>query len=129
MPGIRQMLINTQNYQSDMDWLPSALASFGPAATQFMDLDLSALKKLVGVMTQADLPDQLKNTINPYFGRLVPYTNKLLPNLGAIVGPLAPSIESIEDVLPQLDVSELLTQALNTFGSNGANLTVTIPAK
>ncbi len=127
MPGIRQMLVNTQNYQSDWDWVSGALPGFTSGSTTFINKDAQLMQVMDTMMKQGNLPNQLTQTVNPYLGTLVPYTNKLLPNLGAIVGPLAPSFNAINDVLPQLDISAMLSQALNTFGSNGANLTVTIP--
>lgn len=36
MPNIRRMLENTQNYQSDMAWLPDSLREFGPATATFV---------------------------------------------------------------------------------------------
>ncbi|GAA4401778.1 MlaD family protein [Tsukamurella soli] len=129
MPGLRRMFANTQRYQSDMEWLPQALAQFGPSAAKPLDALAKLFPRLDQVMREADLPYQVTRTINPYLGRLPTYTNRLLPDLGAIVGPLAPVARAIDGVLPQLDVSELLVQALNTFGSGGVNLTVTVPTR
>ncbi|MDF0530302.1 MlaD family protein [Tsukamurella sp. 8F] len=130
MPSIRQMLENTQSYQSDMSWLAPALRGFGQANSLFIEKDIDILKTLDQFNQKANVPDQLTQTINPYLARITPYTNKVLPNLGTIVGPLVPAAAAIEDVAPKIDVSALLSQMLNTFGNDGAaNLTVTIPPK
>lgn len=130
MPNIRRMLENTQNYQSDMSWLPGAISEFGPSTRTFVMKDIEVLKALDTLMKGIDGPNMLKNTVNPNLFKIAPDTSKLLANLGPITEPMVPVVQAMTDVLPQIDMGALLSQALNTFGSDGAaNLTVVIPPK
>ncbi|RDH13686.1 MCE family protein [Tsukamurella pulmonis] len=130
MPNIRRMMENTQDYQSDMAWLPGAIGEFGPATRTFVTKDVEVLKALDGLMKGIDGPDKLTKTVNPFLFKIAPDTSKLLANLGPITEPLVPVVQAMTDVLPQIDIAALLSQALNTVGSDGAaNLTVVIPPK
>lgn len=130
MPNIRRMMENTQNYQADMSWLPGAISEFGPATKTFVTKDVEVLKALDTLMTGSGSPDVLTKTINPSLFKIAPNTSKLLANLGPITEPLVPVVQALTDVLPQIDMAALLSQALNTVGSDGAaNLTVVIPPK
>ncbi|MBS4103400.1 MlaD family protein [Tsukamurella paurometabola] len=130
MPNIRRMLENTQDYQSDMSWLPSAISEFGPSTRTFVMKDIELLKALDTLMKGIDGPDMLTKTVNPNLFKIAPNTSKLLANLGPITEPMVPVVQAMTDVLPQIDMGALLSQALNTFGSDGAaNLTVVIPPK
>ncbi|MGX9294995.1 MlaD family protein [Tsukamurella paurometabola] len=130
MPEIRRMMENTQNYQSDMNWLPGALADFGPATRTFVVKNVDLLKALDTLMKGSGSPEALTKSVNPGLMRIAPNTSKLLANLGTINEPLVPVVQALTDVMPQIDVAALLSQALNTVGSDGAaNLTVVIPPK
>lgn len=130
MPNIRRMMENTQNYQSDMSWLPGAISEFGPATRTFVVKDVEVLKALDTLMKGMNGPDMLTKSVNPFLFKIAPDTSKLLANLGAINAPLVPVVQALTDVLPQIDMAALLSQALNTVGSDGAaNLTVVIPPK
>ncbi len=131
MPNIRRMMENTQNYQSDMDWLPSAVADFGPANRTFIVKDVEVLKALDSLMNRiGGGPDMLTKIVNPNLMKIAPNTSKLLSNLGPMTAPLVPVVQALTDVLPQIDMAALLSQALNTVGSDGAaNLTVVIPPR
>ncbi|WP_019200302.1 MlaD family protein [Tsukamurella sp. 1534] len=130
MPNIRRMLENTQDYQSDMSWLPGSLEEFGPATATFIKKDVEVLKALDVLMKGSGAPDVLTKTINPNLMKIAPNTSKLLANLGPINEPLVPVVQALTDVMPQIDMAALLSQALKTVGSDGAaNLTVVIPPK
>lgn len=88
------------------------------------------LKALDILMNGSGSPDVLTNSINPYLFKIAPDVSKLLSNLGTINEPLVPVVQALTDVMPQIDVAALLSQALKTVGSDGqANLTVVIPPK
>ena len=130
MPNIRRMMENTQNYQSDMNWLPGAISEFGPSTRTFVTKDVEVLKALYTLMKGIDGPNMLANTVNPNLFKIAPNTSKLLANLGPISAPMVPVVQALTDVLPQIDMAALLSQALNTVGSDGAaNLTVVIPPR
>lgn len=131
MPNIRRMMENTQDYQSDMNWLPGAVTDFGPATRTFVVKNVELLKAL-DTLTKGigGSPDRLTKVVNPNLMKIAPDTSKLLANLGTINEPLVPVVQAMTDVLPQIDMAALLSQALNTVGSDGAaNLTVVIPPK
>lgn len=130
MPNIRRMMENTQNYQADMDWLPGAISEFGPATRTFVVKDVELLKALDVLMKGINGPEMLTKSVNPFLMKIAPNTSKLLSNLGPMTEPLVPVVQALTDVLPQIDMAALLSQALNTVGSDGAaNLTVVIPPK
>lgn len=127
MPEIRRMFENTQTYQSDMAWLPKAISDFGPATAKFIDKDVELMGVLDKMMKEGNTPDTLTQVVNPYLLKIAPDVSTLLANLGTISEPLVPVTEALNDVLPKIDVSALLSQALNTVGNDGVNLTVVIP--
>ncbi|WP_336671860.1 MlaD family protein [Tsukamurella sp. USMM236] len=130
MPNIRRMMENTQDYQADMDWLPGAISEFGPATRTFVVKDVEMLKALDVLMKGINGPEMLTKSVNPFLMKIAPNTSKLLSNLGPMTEPLVPVVQALTDVLPQIDMAALLSQALNTVGSDGAaNLTVVIPPK
>ena len=130
MPNIRRMMENTQNYQSDMGWLPGSIGGFGSPTATFVTKDVGVLKALDTVMKGTGSPDTLTKTVNPNLLKIAPDVSKLLSNLGIINQPLVPVVQALTDTLPQVDMSALLSQALRTVGSDGAaNLTVVIPPK
>ncbi|GAB3133414.1 hypothetical protein GCM10027289_23230 [Tsukamurella serpentis] len=130
MPNIRRMMENTQKYQADMNWLPGAIADFGSANRDFIRKDVEVIRALEILMAGSNAPDSLTKTINPNLLKIAPDTSKLLANLGPINEPLVPVVQALTDVMPQIDMGALLSQALNTVGSDGAaNLTVVIPPK
>lgn len=130
MPNIRRMMENTQDYQADMDWLPGAISEFGPATRTFVVKDVEVLKALDVLMKGINGPEMLTKSVNPFLMKIAPNTSKLLSNLGPMTEPLVPVVQALTDVLPQIDMAALLSQALNTVGSDGAaNLTVVIPPK
>ncbi|MCA0157331.1 MlaD family protein [Tsukamurella sp. M9C] len=130
MPNIRRMMENTQDYQADMDWLPGAISEFGPATRTFVVKDVEVLKALDVLMNGINGPEMLTKSVNPFLMKIAPNTSKLLSNLGPMTEPLVPVVQALTDVLPQIDMAALLSQALNTVGSDGAaNLTVVIPPK
>lgn len=130
MPNIRRMMENTQNYQADMDWLPGAIAEFGPSTRTFVVKDVELLKALDSLMKGMNGPEMLTKSVNPFLLKIAPNTSKLLSNLGPMTEPLVPVVQALTDTLPQIDMAALLSQALNTVGSDGAaNLTVVIPPK
>ncbi|KXO88820.1 MlaD family protein [Tsukamurella pseudospumae] len=130
MPNLRRMFENTQNYQSDMSWLPGAIDEFGPSTRTFVMKDIGVLKALDTLMKGIDGPNMLAQTVNPNLFKIAPNTSKLLANLGPITEPLVPVVQALTDVLPQIDMAALLSQALNTVGSDSAaNLTVVIPPR
>ncbi|CAM3880423.1 MlaD family protein [Tsukamurella ocularis] len=130
MPNIRRMMENTQNYQADMAWLPDAISEFGPATRTFVVKDVEMLKALDTLMKGTNGPEMLTKSVNPFLMKIAPNTSKLLSNLGPMTEPLVPVVQALTDVMPQIDMAALLSQALNTVGSDGAaNLTVVIPPK
>ena len=130
MPNIRRMMENTQNYQADMDWLPGAITEFGPSTRTFVVKDVELLKAIDSLMKGMNGPEMLTKSVNPFLLKIAPNTSKLLSNLGPMTEPLVPVVQALTDTLPQIDMAALLSQALNTVGSDGAaNLTVVIPPK
>ena len=88
------------------------------------------LKALDSLMKGMNGPEMLTKSVNPFLLKIAPNTSKLLSNLGPMTEPLVPVVQALTDVLPQIDMAALLSQALNTVGSDGAaNLTVVIPPK
>ncbi|GAB20378.1 Mce family protein [Gordonia effusa NBRC 100432] len=129
-PQLRTMFVNTQRYSGDLGWLVSALPEFGSGLGVALDHYTIALRKVERLIVVTDLHTTLQQTLNPFLIRLNGYLAKILPPTMDAIGPLMPIATALNQTLPQINVSELLSNALQLFGSGkAARLVVTVPPR
>lgn len=126
--ALRNMFANTQQYSSDMQWLANDVGSFGSILAEALT---TFRKAFVGVSTlvyKDQLYHNVIDVIDPFFTKLNAKLVTLWPNLVDTLTPFVPIAASINQTLPQIDVSAMLSTALSMFGSDGAaRLTITMP--
>ncbi|MFW0791221.1 MlaD family protein [Gordonia sp. CPCC 205333] len=129
-PQLRTMFINTQRYSGDLGWLMSTLPQFGSGLGVALDHYTIALRKVERLINVTDLHRTLEQTLNPFLIRINAYLAKIMPPTMDAIGPLMPIATALNQTLPQVNVSELLSTALQMFGSGkAARLVVTVPPK
>lgn len=125
---LRTMFANTQQYQSDMQWMANDLGAFGDTLGDAVVTFRNAFKGVSTLIYRDHLYHNVIDVINPFFTKLNAKLVTLWPNLVDTLTPFVPIAASINQTLPQIDVSALLSTALSMFGSDGAaRLTVTLP--
>lgn len=128
MPQIRQMFTQTQVYSADLEWMGPAITEFGPAFRSTIGVIRPAVDKVLALVTELGLPGPFSDVLHPFFVRLQPYLEELIPKIAEILGPSLPIAKAINGTVPQIDLSAFLSSALAMVGNDGApRLEVTIP--
>lgn len=125
---LRTMFTNTQVYTGDLGWIVSTLSPFSQGLEQLITNYVGALRATENLVNGTDLHRSMTQVLHPFFERLNPYLEKIIPNAMDAVGPLMPIATAVNQTLPQIDVSELLARALEMFaGGDGMRLVITQP--
>ncbi len=128
MPAIRTMFADTQVYSADLDWAAGALRRLGTSFESTSAVVLSAVKAVERMVMTLSAPDPFLNTIDPFLIKLKPYLDELLPALATTGGPFISIFSAVNRTVPQIDLSTLLSNALQVAGSDGAaRVTLTLP--
>ncbi|NMO00738.1 MCE family protein [Gordonia sp. TBRC 11910] len=126
---LRTMFANTQRYTGDLGWLIAAAPQLGTGLGRTMTSVGNVLPVLERVVDGSDFAKNLP-IIDPFLARLHEYLAKIIPPTMDAVGPLMPIATALNQTLPQVNVSQLLSNALQMFGTDGAaRLVVTVPPK
>lgn len=125
---IRTMFANTQAYSSDMQWLADGIGGLGNTLGDALNTFRQVFKGVSTLVYQDHLYHNVIEVIDPFFTKLNAKLVTLWPNLVDTLAPFVPIAAAVNQTLPQIDVSALLSTALSMFGSDGAaRLTVTLP--
>ncbi|MBS4101590.1 MlaD family protein [Tsukamurella paurometabola] len=128
MPAIRSMFADTQVYSADLDWTAGAVRRLGAEFENTATVVLSAVQEVQRMVMTLDAPEPFVTTINPFLQRLRPYLDELLPALATTGGPFISIFSALNRTVPQIDVSALLSNALQIAGTDGAaRVTLTLP--
>lgn len=128
MPAIRTMFANTQVYSADLDWTANAVQRLGTEFENTGNVVLSAVQAVQRMVMTLNAPDPFVETINPFIKRLTPYLNELLPALATTGGPFISIFSALNRTVPLIDLSTLLSNALQVAGTDGAaRVTLTLP--
>ncbi|WP_267615747.1 MlaD family protein [Gordonia bronchialis] len=125
---MRTMFTNTQVYTSDLGWLVNTLPEFSTGLRAVLIHIKSALVGLEKLVYTTDFDNTVRNVVHPFLARLNPYMSDILPNTLDAVGPLLPIANALNETLPQIDMSDLLSRALAIFGAGDAARLVITPA-
>jgi virulence factor Mce-like protein len=128
MPAIRTMFADTQVYSADLGWTADAVRRFGAEFENTSKVVLSAINVVQTMVAEIDAPAPFIETIDPFFKRLKPYLDELLPALATTGGPFISIFSALNRTVPQIDLSTLLSNALQVAGTDGAaRVTLTLP--
>ncbi len=128
MSAIRTMFANTQVYSADLDWAAGAVRRLGPSFQDTSAVVLSAVKAVQQMVMTLNAPEPFLETIDPFFKKLKPYLDELLPAVATTGGPFISIFSALNRTVPQIDLSTLLSNALQVAGTDGAaRVTVTLP--
>ncbi|KXO96069.1 hypothetical protein AXK56_00520 [Tsukamurella pulmonis] len=128
MPAIRTMFADTQVYSADLDWTADAVRRLGAEFDNTSAVVLSAVQAVQRMVMTLNAPAPFVETIDPFLKRLRPYLDELLPALATTGGPFFSIFSAINRTVPQIDLSTLLSNALQIAGTDGApRVTLTLP--
>ncbi|GAB3135648.1 hypothetical protein GCM10027289_29710 [Tsukamurella serpentis] len=128
MPAIRKMFADTQIYSADLAWAPNTLAAVGTEFRSTSTVVRGAVDAVLRMVTTLDAPTPFITTIDPFLMRLKPYLDELLPALATTGGPFISIFSALNRTVPQIDLSTLLSNALQLAGPDGAaRVTLTLP--
>lgn len=127
---LKNMFSNTQVYTGDLQWMLDSLPQFSTGITDIITRFRATLDGIQNLVTTTNLYETLSQTVEPFLVKLNSYLKDIVPNVMDAVGPLMPIATALNQTLPHIDISKLITRALNMFGSeDAAQLVVTLPPK
>ncbi|WP_405492772.1 MlaD family protein [Nocardia sp. NBC_00511] len=119
--AIRQLFTDLQTMGGDLDWAGQSLNDSGPFLAFFGQ---RADEAITEVSQLADRRDPLAYTtgdgVVPFLGNLDDFLGRLGPDLTPLGPALQPLLRDATTSVHRLDISALITQALNTVGDDGA---------
>ncbi|QLY30456.1 MlaD family protein [Nocardia huaxiensis] len=121
-PKIGAMLTDLQSIVPDMNWSGPAMAAGAPAFIEFgqrVDEIAQAIGRLVAT---GDTPAMYMegNGLIPFLAKLTAWIDTAGPGLQELAPVLQPLVESATASAPRIDLSALISQALNGIGDDGA---------
>ncbi|WP_067848761.1 MlaD family protein [Nocardia lijiangensis] len=121
-PQIGKMMTDLQSIAPDMDWTGP---SFGVAAPNFVEFGqrVDEIAQAVGRLARTgDTPAMyLEGTgLVPFMARLTEWINAVGPEVKPLVPMLQPLADAATHSVPQVDLSALITQALEATEPEGA---------
>lgn len=122
---LERMFTNSKVYLGDLGWLAARLPEFGTGAGDVLTSYAGAMRKVEALIESTDLHATLSRKIGPFLDRLSPYLRDVVPNVVDAVGPLMPIATALNQTLPLIDVSELLSRALAMLSSGAARFVLT----
>ncbi|WP_019931058.1 MlaD family protein [Nocardia sp. BMG111209] len=127
-PRIADLLNSFQAAAADMDWAGPATSAAAPAFVRFTQT-LDDLVAAVGRLVDAQPPQSYTdgNGLVPFLGKLTDALHRLGPELRSLGPALQPLADAAAGAAPNLDISTLITQALDDVTPDGAvRLRVTV---
>ncbi|NMN98894.1 MlaD family protein [Antrihabitans stalactiti] len=121
-PEIRSLLTDLQNIGSDMEWTGPSMASAGPLWADFgvkVEMVVESLAKFVRL---PGVPQNYitGNGIVPFLPKVTAYIEEVGPDLATLVPIIAPLAATATAAIPAIDLSSLISQALNATAADGA---------
>ncbi|MBF6276644.1 MULTISPECIES: MlaD family protein [Nocardia] len=119
-PRIADLLNSFQAAAADIEWAGPATSTAAPAFVQFTHA-LNDLVAAVGRMVDARPAESYTegNGLAPFLAKLTDRLAQLGPELKSLGPALAPLAAATTDSAPRIDISDLITQALDDVGTDG----------
>ena len=116
---LEKMFRGTQQYTAELGPVLDSFPTLSAGLQQFLKA-VHRTDDALAPLVQSNAFENLRNTIDPFIARLNPYLKDILPNVLDAVGPLLPIATAVNETLPQINLSDLLTRLLGVVGSDGA---------
>jgi virulence factor Mce-like protein len=119
-PRIADLLNSFQAAAADIEWAGPATSTAAPAFVRFTHA-LNDLVAAVGRMVDARPAGSYTegNGLAPFLAKLTDRLAELGPELKSLGPVLAPLAEATTNAAPRIDISSLITQALDDVGTDG----------
>lgn len=119
-PRIADLLNSFQAAAADIDWAGPATSAAAPEFVRFTRA-LNDLVAAVGRMVDAQPAEKYTegNGLAPFLTKLTERLAELGPELKSLTPALAPLTDAVTAAAPQVDISSLITQALDDVGTDG----------
>lgn len=121
-PKFAGMLIDLQAIAPDMDWVGPALVSGSPLWRQFAERVDEIAQSVQRLADTGDTPAMYVqgNGLAPFLNRLADYFRTTGPDFRALAPSVQPLAELATTSFPQVDISSLIAQALESTSPDGA---------
>lgn len=128
LPQLRTMLIDLQTIGADMAWLGPSLEAGAPQWGRFGGKVREVVDALEKLMRGNGFPDDyLTDTgLVPFLHQFSSRLDSIGPELQPLVPMLAPLAATADGALRGLDLSALITQALNSTSDGAARLQIAV---
>lgn len=130
-PKIAELLNSFQLAAGDIEWAGPATAAAAPAFVQFSK-SLDDLVEAVGrLVTDANSPEiYLEGTgLVPFLAKVTEWLEQVGPDLKSLLPGLQPLTQAVTDTAPRIDLSALISQALQETGDDAVKVRVGITPK
>ncbi|QIS09482.1 MlaD family protein [Nocardia arthritidis] len=127
-PKIAELFNSFQQAAGDIDWAGPATSDAAPNLVQF-EKSLAALVEAVGrlVNTPGNPDVYLQgNGLAPFLAKVTEWLNKVGPDIKEMLPGLRPLTDAITATGPQLDISALISQALQQTGDDAVKVRITV---
>ncbi|WP_280268731.1 MlaD family protein [Nocardia wallacei] len=120
-PRIADLLNSFQAAASDIDWAGPATSAAAPEFVRFTET-LNELVAAVGRLVDTQPPETYTegNGLVPFLAKLTDALKELGPELKSLTPALQPLADAATSAAPRIDISSVITQALDDVGSDGA---------
>ncbi|MBJ8339072.1 MCE family protein [Antrihabitans sp. YC3-6] len=121
-PKFAGLLIDLQAIAPDMDWVGPAFETGSPLWRQFAERVDSITQSVERFSNTGDTPAMYVegNGLVPFLNRLAEYFDTTGPDFRALAPAVQPLAELATDNFPQVDLSALIAQALESTSPDGA---------
>ncbi|MEU8900957.1 MlaD family protein [Nocardia sp. NPDC048505] len=127
-PKIAELLNSFQFAAKDIDWANPALSEAAPNFVEFGKV-LDGLVEAVGRLVLSDGAPEMYlegNGVVPFLERITEWLNEVGPELKSLIPGLRPLTDAIASSAPQLDLSTLISQALQGTDADAVKVRVSV---
>lgn len=108
-----------------MAWAVGAVPPFIDSLAKILSAYTGTLGGVGVLVNKGGLYENLHQTIDPLLVKLNKYLAEILPPTMDALGPIMPIVTALEQTIPQINISEFLSDALQLFGAgNGMRVVV-----
>lgn len=121
-PATKKLLIDLQAIGGDISWVGTAFTESGPQWAGFGALIDNIINKSIPLIEYPGTPEMylLHDGLVPVLARTIALLNKVGPSIAELHPVIQPLFNDAMQITPQLDISTLISQAVNTVGDDGA---------
>ncbi|GAB11788.1 Mce family protein [Gordonia araii NBRC 100433] len=128
-PQVRAMFTATQRYNENLVWAMGAVPKFVDSWALILSNYSEVLRGAGVLVNKGHLYENLSGALDPLLQRLTDYLEKILPPTMDALGPIMPIVTALNQTIPQINLSEFLSDALQLFGAGDGVRVVVSPVK